>query len=103
MREDSSPHPIEPPPSTRRSFVPPPVERPTLVKAQLGAFSSFLEHLGDAATMVAGAVRALFRRPLEGREIVKQMEALGVASMGIVIVTSVFIGMVMSTQFAFGL
>ncbi len=53
--------------------------------------------------MVAGAVKGLFRRPFEGKEIIKQIESLGVASMGIVIVTSVFVGMVMSTQFAFGL
>jgi phospholipid/cholesterol/gamma-HCH transport system permease protein len=95
--------PIEPPPSTRRSFVPPPVEPPKFVESQLSIITSFVEHLGIASTMVAGAVRALFRRPFEGREIIKQVEALGVASMGIVIVTSVFIGMVMSTQFAFGL
>ena len=53
--------------------------------------------------MAARAVRALFRRPFELREIVKQIESLGVASIGIVFVTSVFIGMVMSAQFAFGL
>src|SRR4030095_3159138 len=36
-------------------------------------------------------------------EIIAQIESLGVASMGIVTVTSVFIGMVMAVQFAFGL
>lgn len=53
--------------------------------------------------MVGGAVASLFRRPFEGREIIRQIEKLGVASVGIVFVTSVFIGMVMSAQFAFGL
>ncbi|MEN9581054.1 MAG: hypothetical protein RJA70_4063 [Pseudomonadota bacterium] len=53
--------------------------------------------------MLFGAVRALFRRPFEGKEILRQFESLGVASLGIVVVTSLFIGMVMSTQFAFGL
>lgn len=99
----SSPEPMEPPPSTRRSFFPPPVKEPTFVARQIDALSSFVEHMGNAWTMTAQAVRVLFRRPFEGREIVRQVEALGVASMGIVIVTSVFIGMVMSTQFAFGL
>ncbi len=62
-----------------------------------------LETLGAASRMTAGAVRAALRRPLEGREIVRQIESLGVASVGIVLVTSMFIGMVMSVQFAFGL
>jgi len=53
--------------------------------------------------MFHGAMRAGFRRPFEGREIVRQLESLGVASCGIVFVTSVFIGMVMAVQFAFGL
>lgn len=62
-----------------------------------------LQHLGQITDMTAGAVRALFRRPFEGRAILAQVDSLGVASMGIVTVTSVFIGMVMAVQFAFGL
>jgi phospholipid/cholesterol/gamma-HCH transport system permease protein len=50
-----------------------------------------------------GSVRAGFRRPFEGKAIFTQLESLGVASVGIVVVTSVFIGMVMAVQFAFGL
>jgi phospholipid/cholesterol/gamma-HCH transport system permease protein len=53
--------------------------------------------------MLIGSIRAGFRRPFEGRAILKQLESLGVASVGIVVVTSVFIGMVMAVQFAFGL
>ncbi len=64
---------------------------------------SFVEQFGEVNMMLASAVRALFRRPFEFREILRQFEALGVASLGIVTVTSLFIGMVMSTQFAFGL
>jgi phospholipid/cholesterol/gamma-HCH transport system permease protein len=60
-------------------------------------------HVGQVSEMAVGAVRAGFRRPFEGRAILQQLEALGVASMGIVVVTSVFIGMVMAVQFAFGL
>jgi phospholipid/cholesterol/gamma-HCH transport system permease protein len=79
--------------------VPPP---PPTVRA-LGTLAAFFGQLGEVAELAAGSVRALFRRPFEGREIVRQLESLGVASMGIVTVTSLFIGMVMSTQFAFGL
>jgi len=89
-----------PPPSAPRSWrVPPP---PPTTRA-LGALSAFVTQLGEVAILAKNCIRALFRKPFEGREIVRQFESLGVASMGIVAVTSLFIGMVMSTQFAFGL
>src|ERR1044071_2324749 len=70
-----------PPPSTgeRRSLLPPPP--PKFLERQLGKATA----------------------PVEGKAILQQIEALGVASVGIVTVTSVFIGMVMAVQFAFGL
>jgi phospholipid/cholesterol/gamma-HCH transport system permease protein len=70
---------------------------------QIDKVIEFLGQVGQAWDMTLGAVRALFRRPVEWREFVYQLEQLGVASVGIVTVTSVFIGMVMSVQFAFGL
>jgi phospholipid/cholesterol/gamma-HCH transport system permease protein len=91
------------PPSVRRpSALPPPreIERGNPIVTQV---ADSLAALGEISVMVLGATRALFRRPFEWKEIVKQVESLGVASTGIVVVTSVFIGMVMSTQFAFGL
>lgn len=66
-------------------------------------FMKILAHVGEMSSMTAGTVRALFRRPFEHRAIISQFDSLGVASMGIVTVTSVFIGMVMAVQFAFGL
>lgn len=92
-----------PPPSAgeRRSLAPPPP--PGFLERQAGRAVAFVEHLGAVTTMTIGAVRAGFRRPFEWRAILQQIEALGVASMGIVTVTSVFIGMVMAVQFAFGL
>lgn len=72
---------------------------PSVVRKVVDAIAQ----LGEASVMTTGATRALFRRPFELREIIKQIESLGVASVGIVFVTSVFIGMVMSAQFAFGL
>jgi phospholipid/cholesterol/gamma-HCH transport system permease protein len=63
----------------------------------------FFAEFGAVSLLLRQCCAAAFRRPFEGREIVRQLESLGVASMGIVVVTSVFIGMVMSTQFAFGL
>lgn len=89
------------PSSGRRSFVPPPPPKTTVVWR--GAFFGLLRHLGIITHMTVGTVRSLFRRPFEGRAILEQLESLGVRSMGIVVVTSVFIGMVMAVQFAFGL
>ncbi len=94
---------------------PGPVDRPSLaaltrvipprgfIGTQVDHVLAFLSHLGQVAQMLIGTLRAMFRRPFEGRAIVEQLESLGVASLGIVIVTSVFIGMVMAVQFAFGL
>ena len=96
----SAPPSSAPPSAPRASWrVPPP---PPTVRA-LGTLSAFFSQLGEVATLGGGCVRALFKRPFEGKEIIRQFESLGVASMGIVTVTSLFIGMVMSTQFAFGL
>jgi phospholipid/cholesterol/gamma-HCH transport system permease protein len=86
----------------RPSVWPPPPPRGLV--ARIGDTAvRVLEHFGGVFNMLVGSVRAGFRRPFEGRAILAQFEALGVASMGIVVVTSVFIGMVMAVQFAFGL
>lgn len=86
----------------RPSLAPPPPE-PSFLTRQLEQSLGFFEHVGTIWGMLTGSIRAGFRRPLEGRAIMKQLESLGVASVGIVVVTSVFIGMVMAVQFAFGL
>jgi phospholipid/cholesterol/gamma-HCH transport system permease protein len=88
------------PPSARASWRAPP---PPATQRFLGVLHEFLTQLGELALLLKNCGRALFRKPFEGREIVRQLESLGVASLGIVVVTSLFIGMVMSTQFAFGL
>lgn len=86
----------------RPSLMPPPPE-PSLVKRYTERVLHLFEHVGVLWHMLIGSIRAGFRRPLEGRAILRQMDSLGVASVGIVVVTSVFIGMVMAVQFAFGL
>jgi phospholipid/cholesterol/gamma-HCH transport system permease protein len=60
-------------------------------------------HVGQISRMFLGALRAGTRRPFETRAVVEQLEAVGVSSLGIVAVSSVFIGMVMAVQFAYGL
>lgn len=86
---------------SRASLVPPPP--PKLVRRWSDSVVGFFSHVGRLSEMTLKTVRAGFKRPFEGRAIVAQLEALGVASVGIVTVTSVFIGMVMAVQFAFGL
>jgi phospholipid/cholesterol/gamma-HCH transport system permease protein len=102
----SNPQASEPPnrPSMtgRPSLAPPPPE-PSFIARTSERVLSFFAHVGVIWHMLVGSIRAGFRRPFEGRAIVKQLESLGVASVGIVVVTSVFIGMVMAVQFAFGL
>jgi phospholipid/cholesterol/gamma-HCH transport system permease protein len=103
----SNPRPSSEPPNRpsftgRPSLAPPPPE-PSLIARQTERVLAFFAHVGVMWHMFVGSIRAGFRRPLEGRAILKQLDSLGVASVGIVVVTSVFIGMVMAVQFAFGL
>ena len=98
------------------STIPPPsgrtrVEDGHLVRSAEQSFLAVLQgktvgvrgRLGQVWSVVVGSLRAGTRRPFEWKAIVSQLEAVGVASLGIVIVSSLFIGMVMAVQFAFGL
>ena len=92
-----------PPPSARPSLIPPPPPEPKLLEVWHGRMVLFIEHMGSIASLTIAAARSLPRRPLEIASTVYQIDSLGVRSLGIVAVTSVFIGMVMTIQFAFGL
>ncbi len=93
-----------PPPSLGRGFsVPPPPPEPKAWQLQRERATRFLDHLGEVALLSGRTFTAIFRRPLEIKSTLLQLESLGVRSMGIVAVTSLFIGMVMTIQFAFGL
>ncbi len=93
------------PPSSRgpNSVPAPPPPAPSFLADYQQQLVLFLEHLGDVTLLITRTFRSMFRRPLELRAIVYQMESLGVRSLAIVAVTSLFIGMVMTLQFAFGL
>lgn len=86
----------------RRGLQPPPPESGFLVE-QWDRLRIFIDELGQVALLVGNTSRALFRRPFEIDATVYQLDSLGVRSVGIVAVTSVFIGMVMTIQFAYGL
>lgn len=59
-----------------------------------------LEEIGRAAIMLTAAVRSLGRGRWEFREMVRQMNRIGVESVPIVLVTGVFSGMVLAYQTA---
>ncbi len=99
--QGSAPAPSEGPASEKRgSIVPPP---PAKNHERLKQTLTFLDQLGEVTLLSARTFRMMFKRPFEVKATLHQMEALGVKSMGIVSVTSIFIGMVMTIQFAFGL
>ncbi|HEU4413084.1 MAG TPA: ABC transporter permease [Polyangiaceae bacterium] len=65
--------------------------------------TSFLRRLGHISILFYRSIFVLFQRPLEHREVVAQMELIGVKSTGLVAITGLFVGMVMALQFAIGL
>jgi phospholipid/cholesterol/gamma-HCH transport system permease protein len=95
-----------PPPSMqgRSTFVPPPPQVAPGFFAHWGKqVRTLIDELGEISILVANTFRSLLKRPLEVDSTIYQLESLGVRSVGIVAVTSIFIGMVMTIQFAYGL
>ena len=88
---------------TRASVVFQRPKPPTFFERQWGRLVGLVDAVGVLGILSARVFQSLFRRPFEGKAIVYQLEALGVASVGIACVTAIFIGMVMAIQFAFGL
>jgi phospholipid/cholesterol/gamma-HCH transport system permease protein len=87
----------------RSTYVPPPPRVKTMLEIQRDRILGFVEHLGEISGLTWNTAKSLLKRPLEIGSTIYQMESLGVRSLGIVAVSSLFIGMVMTIQFAFGL
>lgn len=100
MENDSASRPSIEPPSRASIFLPPP---PPARLRLLDDLKALVEHFGEIGRMTWGALIAMWKRPFEVQSTLYQMESLGVRSMGIASVTSIFVGMVMAVQFAFGL
>ena len=91
-------------PGSRRSTVPPqPPPQPPFLQRLLDGARGFVDDLGGMTRLLGSALRQAFQRPFEFKEIVYQLEQMGIRSIGITAVTAVFVGMVMTVQFAFGL
>jgi len=58
----------------------------------------FVEEAGKIIILFVKTMGCIFRPPLEGREILKQMEEVGVRSFPVVIITAGFTGMVLALQ-----
>ena len=88
----------------QRGFtLPAPPPKPSFFVFHTERARRFIGQLGEVSILTAQTARAMVRRPFEWEATMAQLESLGVKSMGIVTVTSIFIGMVMTIQFAFGL
>jgi len=62
-----------------------------------------IEYLGGFTLMTWRTFRSLFRRPLEFKAIIAQLELIGLQSMPIVVLTAAFTGAVLALQFAYGM
>jgi len=91
------------PRESRTSMAPPPLGQEQKAAPFGARVTELIDQLGEVALLSARTFRALGKRPYEIRALFYQMESLGVQSTAIVATTSVFIGMVMTIQFAFGL
>ncbi len=78
---------------------------------QATSLSTFLEQVNSGAkqrvatvqeyfTLAWNALRFIFARPFYGGDVVQQMDAIGVQSLGIVLLTGFFTGMVLALQSA---
>ncbi len=66
-------------------------------------FERALLYIGGISDLAVQTVRETFRGPLETRLLVVQFEQIGVRSLSIVAITSLFIGMVLALQTAYSL
>ncbi len=99
----SKPSPDDAPRMTLTSLVPNQKRRPPPFAGVLTATREALEHLGAMSVLFWQTIVATFRRPFEGYAIVYQLDQMGVRSFAIAAITAVFVGMVMTVQFAFSL
>ncbi|MDH5492653.1 MAG: ABC transporter permease [Myxococcales bacterium] len=65
--------------------------------------ASLTMEIGGATRLASRATRALFSGRLEWRALIQQIERLGVQSLGIAGAASIFVGIVMTIQFAYAM
>lgn len=73
------------------------------LRRQGGSVIAFVTEAGGTATLAWRSTVALFTTRFEPRAFLYQMHSLGVKSLGIAVATAVFVGIVMTIQFAYSL
>jgi phospholipid/cholesterol/gamma-HCH transport system permease protein len=73
------------------------------ISAQGDRFIRTMDHIGSIAIMTKRAIVSLFTTRFEFGAFLYQLEQMGVRSFGIASATAIFVGIVMSIQFAFSL
>lgn len=68
-----------------------------------GRFSAFIRYIGGVSVLFGQTVGWAFQPPLKLRQIIDQMNRIGVTSFPIVFLTSIFTGMVLALQSAYQL
>jgi phospholipid/cholesterol/gamma-HCH transport system permease protein len=76
---------------------------PRFIRRLTERAGSFLIDLGGVADLARQTIREFWRAPLERDLVVAQFDQIGVRSISIVVITSVFIGMVLALQTAYSL
>lgn len=62
----------------------------------------FMEEAGDFAVLSGRAIGNIFRRPFDGANLMRQLQAVGVNSIPVVVLTSLAVSMVFAVQLSFG-
>lgn len=62
----------------------------------------FLDQAGDFAVVSGRAFRAIFRRPFDGANLMRQFQSVGVNSIPVILLTSLAVSMVFAVQLAYG-
>lgn len=94
--------PTQPPGAPGHPHLKPHAPAPLTTRA-LKRVEDFLDEFGGMTILLWEAVKSIPSRPFELREVVYQLYQMGVRSVTIANITAVFVGMVMTVQFAFGL
>jgi len=74
--------------------------RSAIPRLWLEPLRRFLIALGDVSVLARQTIAGCFHRRFAGRELVYQIESIGIRSIAIAVLTAVFSGMVMTVQFS---
>ncbi|MBW2188311.1 MAG: ABC transporter permease, partial [Deltaproteobacteria bacterium] len=72
----------------------------TWTDLQIRRLRAFVEEVGGATLLAGRAFRTIFTTRFETNEFIYQLEQLGVRSLAIGAATAIFVGIVMTIQFA---